>query len=105
MTFTCGRSQAASDVDPRRMSTWLGVEHLYLSSSGAGRALLLLPLLPVSPLPALAKNVCYLLNRVEKHGARFVSYHFIDQPKLKDQSTATSAAIQLLSNVSSAVDR
>ena len=85
--------------ETRTMSSWLDVERLYLASRDSGRALLLLPLVQVGHSPTSAKNACYFFNRVEKDGARFISYHFVDQPELKDQSVDTSAAIQSLSEV------
>ncbi len=85
--------------ETRTMSSWLDVERLYLLSRDSGRALLLLPLIQVGPSPTSAKNACYFFNRVEKDGARFISYHFVDQPELKDQSVDTSAAIKSLSEV------
>jgi hypothetical protein len=86
-------------TESRLMSCWLDVERLYVASRDSRRALLLLPLIQVGPSPASAKNACYFFNRVEKDGARFISYHFVDQPELKDRSVDTSAAIQLLSEV------
>ena len=81
------------------MSAWLDVERLYLASGNAGRPLLLLPLMQVGPSPASAKNACYFFNRVETDGARFVSYHFVDQPELKDPSEDTREAIRFLTEV------
>lgn len=86
--------------ESRSMSSWLDVERLYLVSHDSGRALLLLPLMRVGPSPSSAKNACYFFNRVDKDGARFISYHFMDQPELKDQSDETSAAIRFLTEVS-----
>lgn len=81
------------------MASWLDVERLYLVSRDSGRALLLLPLMQIGPSPSSARNACYFFNRVDKDGARFISYHFMDQPELKDQSDETSAAIRFLSEV------
>jgi hypothetical protein len=88
--------------ESRSMSSWLDVERLYLASRDSGRALLLMPLMQVGPSPSSAKNACYFFNRVDKDGARFISYHFVDQPELKDQSEDTSAAIRLLTQVGEA---
>lgn len=88
--------------ESRSMSSWLDVERLYLASRDSGRALLLMPLMQVGPSPSSAKNACYFFNRVEKDGARFISYHFVDQPELKDRSEDTSAAIRLLTEVGEA---
>jgi hypothetical protein len=85
--------------ESRSMSSWLDVERLYLVSRGSGRGLALLPLIQIGPSPASAKNACYFFNRVEKDGARFISYHFVDQPEVKDQSADTSAAIRLVGEV------
>ena len=80
----------------RPMSSWLYVDRLYMVSGKRDRALLLLPLLQIGPSPASAKNACYFFNRLDKEGARFVSYHFVDEPEREDLSDATSAAIRLL---------
>ena len=90
--------------ETRSMSEWLDVERLYLTSRDSGRALLLLPLIRVGPSPGSAKNACYFFTRLEKDGARFVSYHFVDQPEVKDESGDTSAAIRLLIGVSAGDD-
>jgi type I restriction modification DNA specificity protein len=90
--------------ESRSMSSWLDVERLYLASRDSGRALLLLPLIQVGPSPASAKNACYFFSRVDKDGARFVSYHFVDQPELKDSSADTASAIELLSGVGAGDD-
>jgi hypothetical protein len=87
--------------ESRSMSSWLDVERLYLASHGSGRALLLLPLLQVGPSPLSAKNACYFFNRIDKDGIRFISYHFVDQPELKDLSSDTLAAINSLTEVDS----
>jgi hypothetical protein len=84
--------------EPRLMSSWLDVDRLYLVATASSGTLLLLPLLQVGPSPSSAKNACYFFNRIDKDGARFVSYHFIDQPELKDQSAETSEAIHLLAD-------
>lgn len=82
--------------ESRSMSSWLDVDRLYLASRDDGRALLLLPLMQVGPSPKSAKNACYFFNRVERDGIRFVSYHFVDQPEIKDQSDEISAAVRLI---------
>jgi hypothetical protein len=81
----------------RSMSLFLYADRLYLASRDSGDALLLLPLVRVDHSPASAKNACYFFNRIGKDGARFVSYHFEDQPEWIDQSDATSDAIRFLS--------
>jgi len=87
--------------ESRSMTTWLDVERLYLVFRYSARALPLLPLVQVGPSPRSAKNACYFFNRIEKDGVRFVSYHFVDQPELKDHFVETSAAIRFLSEVAS----
>jgi len=82
--------------EAREMSTWLDVERLYLSKRDSGRALKLLPLIQVGPSPPSEKNACYFFSRLEREGARFVSYHFSDQPELKGQFTDAADAIKLL---------
>ncbi|MBN1461208.1 MAG: hypothetical protein JXA57_16895 [Armatimonadetes bacterium] len=80
--------------ETRSMSAWLDVERLYVATGGSGRALLLLPLIQVGPSPASAKNACYFFSRLEKDGARFVSYHFVDKPESMDPTSETSATIR-----------
>ncbi len=88
----------------RQMSSFLYVERLYLASRDSGRALLLLPLIQVGPSPTSAKNACYFFNRVEKDGARFISYHFEDQPERTDKSDDMATAILLFSEDSAGND-
>ena len=85
--------------ETRAMGTWLDVERLYLSKKDSGRALKLLPLVQVGPLPKSAKNACYFFNRLEHDGARFISYHFLDKPELTGQFTDATDTIKLLTNV------
>lgn len=85
--------------ETRPMSTWLDVERLYLSKKDSGHALKLLPLVQVGASPQSARNACYFFNRLERDGARFVSYHFIDQPELKGEFTETQELINLLIQV------
>lgn len=83
----------------RVMATWLDVEQLYLSRKTASRALKLLPLVQVGPGPQSAKNACYFFNRLERDGARFISYHFIDQPQLTGEFEDTAETIRLLTTL------
>ena len=82
--------------ETRPMATWLDVERLYLSKKDSGRALKLLPLIQVGPSPQSAKNACYFFSRLEREGARFVSYHFTDKPELSGQFTDATDAIKFL---------
>ena len=85
--------------ETREMATWLDVERLYLSKKDSGKALKLLPLIQVGPSPQSAKNACYFFSRLERDGARFVSYHFTDKPELTGQFADASEAINLLTDV------
>lgn len=82
--------------EPREMSTWLDVESLYIINGDQKSALKLLPLIRLNASPGTAKNACYFFNRTEPKGARFVSYHFKDQPELSDQFQETTEAIKRL---------
>jgi len=82
--------------ETRAMATWLDVERLYLSKKDSSRALKLLPLVQVGPSPQSAKNACYFFSRLERDGARFVSYHFTDRPELTGEFADTAEAIKLL---------
>ena len=82
--------------ETRSMSMWLDVEHLYLSGKDTSRALKLLPLVKVGPSPQSAKNACYFFNRLESDGVRFISYHFVDQPELKEMTEEAAETIRAL---------
>jgi hypothetical protein len=82
--------------ETRSMSVWLDVERLYLAGKDSVRALQLLPFVQVGPSPSSAKNACYFFNRVEKDGLRFVSYHFADQPELRESFEDVPAAVEFL---------
>ena len=85
--------------ETREMATWLDVEHLYLSKKDSGKALKLLPLILVGPSPQSTKNACYFFSRLERDGARFVSYHFVDKPELTDTYVDATEAIKLLTEI------
>ena len=85
--------------ETRAMATWLDVERLYLSKKDSGKALKLLPLIQVGPSPQSAKNACYFFSRLERDGARFVSYHFTDKPELTGRFADATEAINLLTGV------
>jgi hypothetical protein len=85
--------------ETRPMATWLDVESLYLSKKDSVRALKLLPLVQVGPSPQSAKNACYFFSRLERDGARFVSYHFTDKPELTGVFSDATAVIKFLTQV------
>ena len=85
--------------EPRRLATWLDVELLYLSKKNSERALKLLPLVRLGSSPQSAKNACYFFSRLERDGARFVSYHFTDMPELTGDFCDATAAIKFLTQV------
>jgi hypothetical protein len=85
------------------MATWLDVERLYLSRKDSGRALKLLPLIQVGPSPQSAKNACYFFSRLERDGARFISYHFTDKPELTGLFEDATDTIKLLSEVAAKI--
>lgn len=85
--------------ETRSMTTWLDVESLYLSKKDSGKALKLLPLIQVGPSPQSAKNACYFFSRLEREGARFVSYHFTDRPELTGEFSDATDTIRLLSEI------
>ena len=82
----------------RSMTSWLDVDRLYLSNRTTRRAMFLLPLVAVGPSPQSTKNACYFFNRMEKNGARFVSYHFADKPEHTGDFKDVSDTIRMLSN-------
>ena len=79
------------------MATWLDVERIYLFSQGAPSALKLLPLVQISHSPESAKNACYFFNRLDRDGARFVSYHYVDKPEIAGRFDDATQTIKLLS--------
>ena len=85
--------------ETRALATWLDVERLYLSKKDSGKALKLLPLIQVGPSPQSAKNACYFFNRLERDGARFISYHFTDRPELTGQFSDATDAIKALTEI------
>ncbi len=85
--------------ETRAMATWLDVERLYLAKKDSGKALKLLPLIQVGPSPQSAKNACYFFSRMERDGARFISYHHTDRPELTGQFADATEAINLLTGV------
>jgi hypothetical protein len=82
--------------ESRSLTTWLDVERLYLSKRDSGAGLRLLPLIQIGPSPQSAKNACYFFSRLEKEGARFVSYHFSDQPERNEPFTEVKETINFL---------
>ena len=83
----------------REMSMWLDVERLYVSNKEANRALKLLPLIRIGPSPQSANNAFYFFNRMEHEAVRFISYHFSDQPELKDSFSDAAETIRFLTQV------
>jgi hypothetical protein len=82
--------------ETRPMAISMDVERIYLSSKQASRALKLLPLVQIGPSPESAKNACYFFSRLERDGARFISYHYADTPELKGQFDDATEAIRFL---------
>ncbi len=82
--------------ESREMFTCLDSANLYLINGDQKSALKLLPLIQLNASPKTAKNACYFFNRTEQNGARFVSYHFKDQPELSDRFRDATEAIKLL---------
>jgi hypothetical protein len=87
-------------TETRSMSMPLEKDDLYLAPrEGAGQALRLLPLVQVGPSPQSARNACYFFSRLERDGAKFVSYHFTDKPELTGQFGEATAAIKFLTEI------
>jgi hypothetical protein len=85
--------------ETREMATWLDVERLYLSKKDSGNALQLLPLIQIGPSPRSAKNACYFFNRLQRDGARYISYHHTDEPDEKLYFADATEAIKLITEV------
>ena len=87
-------------TETRPMSMPLEKDDLYLAPrEGGGQALRLLPLVQVGPSPQSAKNACYFFSRLERDGAKFVSYHFTEKPELSAQFDEATAAIKFLTEI------
>jgi hypothetical protein len=84
--------------ETRPMASWLDVERLYLSRRDVGGALKLLPLVRLGPTPESAKSAFYFFNRLEKDGARFISYHYTDRPELRGQFDDAVEEIKFLTH-------
>ena len=85
--------------ETRTMATCMDAERLYLSKKDSTKALKLLPLIQVGASPQSAKNACYFFNRLERDGARFVSYHYTDKPELTGQYTDATDTINFLTGI------
>ena len=82
--------------ESRKMFTCLDGTSLHIINGDQKSALKLLPLIRLNASPGTAKNACYFFNRTEQNGARFVSYHFKDQPELSDRFRDATEAIKFL---------
>jgi hypothetical protein len=85
--------------ESREMAMFLDVESLYLGRKGSARALRLLPLVQVGSSPSSAKNACYFFNRLDRDGARFISYHHADTPEQSGSFPEAIEAIRTLTEV------
>jgi hypothetical protein len=85
--------------ETRAMAISMDVERIYVSSGRAPQALKLLPLVQIDHAPQSAKNACYFFSRLERDGARFVSYHYADKPELKGRFDDATETIRFLTEV------
>lgn len=83
--------------EKRAMTICMDVKHLYLTYKSSGQALQLLPLIQIGPSPQSTKNACYFFSRIDNGGARFISYHYSDEPERKEQFGEVVSAIKFLS--------
>ena len=58
----------------------------------------LLPLVRLGPAPESAKSAFYFFSRLEKDGARFISYHYTDRPELRGQFDDAIEEIRFLTH-------
>lgn len=84
--------------ETRPMSIWLDVDNLYLNKQGMKKALKLLPLVTIGPSPHSAKNACYFFNRMERDGARFISYHYDETPEITGAFADAAETIRFLTD-------
>jgi len=82
--------------ETRPMAISMDIERIYLSCGRATKALKLLPLIQMGRSPQSAKDACYFFSRLERDGARFISYHYADRPELKGQFEDATEAIKFL---------
>jgi hypothetical protein len=57
---------------------------LYVISTGAKRALKLLPLIKIGVVPDSANNACYFYSKKLREGSQYVSYHYADSPPVTE---------------------
>jgi predicted transport protein len=82
--------------ETRSLTNWLDVERLYLAKKSSDGALKLVPLVRVGSTPKSTKTACYFFNRLERDGARFISYHCFDQSELRGQFDEVTDIVKFL---------
>lgn len=80
------------------MSTGMDVERIYLGRQDEKQALKLIPLIEMGPSPAFDNNAFYFFNRLEKDGARFISYHYAERPEFKGPFAEATETIRFLTS-------
>lgn len=70
---------------------------LYVVSSGAKRALKLLPLVKIGAVPDSANNACYFYSKTVKGSYQYVSYHYADSPPLNDSPPELRSFLDVVS--------
>ena len=80
----------------KTMDDCLDVEELYIVGKNSRSALKLLPFLKLGSSPSTVKNAFYFFNKIEKNGARYISYHFENASELIISSTDIEETIKLL---------
>jgi hypothetical protein len=81
------------------MATLLDSERIHIVSEGASFGLTLLPLVHIGSSPLSAKNAFYFFNRLDRDGARFISYHYVEKPELTGQFADALQTIRYLTGV------
>jgi hypothetical protein len=74
----------------------LDAESLYLFDSVHQRGLQLLPFIEVIPSPEKKAMACFIFNRLEKGGARWVSYHFEQESEISHSSQGVEDALAMV---------
>ena len=73
---------------------------LHLWGRGENTTLLLLPLVKIMESPRTSDNACYLYNRIDSDGIRFLSYHFENDADIVQPFVDTADLLEELSSFS-----
>lgn len=103
--ITCKRIMGtrSSPFEEREYESIMPLETdcLYLFDSMSRTGLKLQPFVEVIPSPERQAVACFIFNRVDKDGARWVSYHFDQESEITHPSSGVLSALSRLNRISS----